>query len=271
MTRIHARLAHHFWKDGHKAIWQADDNFPPSLLSWLKSNYSELVAGSRPQWIKRPEGVLFLFFKDEHEVHGRKATRLTACWFKETITNRNEVYNKLSKTVYLMDSKTLLVHAEIKKDGVLNVKRNILTISVVSLLVLIGYSILNTLVTYLDSSNESDKVASIDNTTNIQQEFFPVDKIDSSSLNMQNSFCSEILSTFPSSPEYCFQKYIIEKCSDEEMQNYDAWLNYFRKHNQSAYSGLNCPKALQADNDYKLFAQNTTKDKRKILENMLTE
>jgi len=126
MGKFQIELAHHFWEDGEMAVWRSSEQFPTSLLTWLKKNYLELVTGERPRWIERPEGVVYLFFLDEREVHGRMATRLTAAWSSQKMPYTQGVYAQLLQASNLMSGEQLSLTIHTRGDNTAQSKSNMI-------------------------------------------------------------------------------------------------------------------------------------------------
>lgn len=246
MSEFIIYIARHYWEDGEFAVWKASDNFPRPLLSWLKSNYSELVSGNRPKWVDYLGEKLFLFYKDEKEVHGRMATQLTVCLITGDGKNIDEtlVYNNLKKitdiekkdaplqcTVFLSEKKTL--------------KRSyyfILIIAASSFLY-----ILNTLHFTETNLETIDKNTEIIDNKQIQHKSpdvktsFSSEPSDTKKIKMAAS--TNCFKNWPELNKYgkgCIYNFVKEKCNDKTQSNYQSWLNK-KKNDITDFKLTGCP------------------------------
>ncbi|MFC1819065.1 hypothetical protein ACFL0B_08270 [Thermodesulfobacteriota bacterium] len=264
-NKIDVYIARHFWRDGQVATWQTSEQFSPVLLSWLKEHYTELVAGERPSWVERPEGVLYLFFKDEHEEHGRLATGITAFWSETDVIDRDKFHERLNRSPALPNNKilSLKINANILKRKEFSKKSLIFFIAALSVIG-VGYLI----VMQPSEQNETTEIVhmkepALDRKRPIEFESkAEVDSLTSSGICDQSEFS-------PHAPsEYCYQKFIKMKCSEETVLNYDAWLKELHKNNDERVNMLHCPPTMDIDKlngDLKYYLEKQTENKQKEL------
>lgn len=244
-----APIARHFWQNRERAVWQASTKFPDSLLAWLKINYAELVAGSRPQWIERPEGMLGLFFHDEHEIHGRMATRMVVCLIEKNIENTNEIYTELSENRELIHGEMLSisVHAKFARQAQSKLKNRFILFTCLS-----GVVAVVAAVAFYSVSGSKGSKPSITVSASVKSLLsMPENDVIKPMLSMHvkvkksvNSICK-----LAESPKRCFEYFLSEKCQTKTTKSYNAWLFDLKKHRPMKFNGWSCPQSLGLDND----------------------
>jgi len=260
MTRIDAHIARHFWRDGEFASWQASEYFPATLLAWLKLNYAELVTGNRSQWIERPEGVVWLFFHDEREIHGRLATRLTACWIGTPVSNTHAIYTELKERDDLMQEGLLSVpvHAKVVHQQ-RSFTKPIVMMAGLLLLTGIGYEL------WGSSSTQSNANTEIQPSQPITHKSL-VPKADKYSSPIHVVTPKEWVCTSVSKTEgFCFQKFISKKCNKSTRLSYNSWLRELKMHDRQNSSGWGCPQNLKTDSDFTKKIKSMDRNQQKII------
>jgi len=260
MATVHIELAHHFWQKGEVAVWQSSPKFPTALHSWLKNNYLELVAGSRPKWIERPEGVVYLFFTDEREVHGRMATRLTACWSREQVADKNAVYSQLLELESLAQDKklSLTIKARIINTSTFN---SIIWGLVLLMLVGVGYG-----AWHLDSTEEDSS-----NVAKVSQKPIEAAPEKKKSISHVSNKKKRVptCDLMPRIKDSCMKMFMSQSCSHQTPLNYDTWLKDLHDHKSNDFSGWGCPKSLNDDRDLKANISTFTVQQKKIVMDFL--
>lgn len=262
MADVQALIARHFWRDGEYAVWQANELFPASLLAWLKGNYAELVAGSRLNWIERPEGLVYLFFSDERETHGRMATRLTACWIKEKVVSANDVYRQLKQVGDLTHDHSLSIPIN---TLIIKQQRTVVTTIIFGCLLLIAVAVYwfsgNTEIPHLEQS--IDTTESDDPDLGKAHEYAAI--VQQRPISAKQNVCNLI------EIKYCFQYFISERCSHLTNIAYDDWLQGLKKHNLSGFKNRSCPQNLQNDADLKSMKETLSAGQVELLRNFLKQ
>jgi|GEM_PF-6368866 len=247
MSRLPVHVARHFWRNGEFAVWDASADFPSALLVWLKSHYSELVAGERPHWVDLPEGRLFLLFMDEHEVHGRLATKLTACWLEQTVKDPVHAFEQIREAIESIDNDTLTTEIKVRVVKEQGCMQNRFVIGGITLIICVVVALWFSLSS--PNKKNSDEQATID----------VVQPMNKSAPLKQDGGVEEthkkaapklgICAALPRNVQYCFQIFLSEKCNHRTSLNYDEWLSRLKINRPMKFMNNSCPPDLKHDED----------------------
>ncbi len=90
--------AKHIWKDGKSATWIKSDKFGEKIFSQLKKKY-ESIKYSRDNYIVIDGMILFLFYQNKKDFHGRPITEITALLPDKRIKNPEMLFDHINDTV----------------------------------------------------------------------------------------------------------------------------------------------------------------------------
>lgn len=274
-----------YWKDGNDSTWELQSNFDKdSLYEELKKD-QDVVRETHKRYIGSEDDTLFLFYKDgDKDFSGRNNIEIVALRSVKKFNNKNAVYEILTNHIDNLFDDSWEYEVEIDdsyivknrnsdavsndKSILLKAKKYILFFSI--LLALFYIFILPDDTSSKDEksiepSKKDTKTTTIENNSSTEPINNTLDNLkDDINKTTQTpwewkEFCSKYR---VDKPEYCYQKYIVEKCEKKEAfsDNYEGF--FLSQQEKKDNSSFLCEDIKEIEEDSDLMKSEPWKDKK---------